>query len=285
MNWKALCGAACLPVSHRSLAFVDSITLNPSRILSLLSLAALLTCGFVPSAQGTTLTVSATDEAMVLSGSPNLDWDPKGAIEFSANGMNLSLGNTEYGLMAFNSASIASSLNSTYGVGGWEITGVSVSLAGNFVATGGTPNNSVFNVIEPGNFALSWISNNGWMLSQGSVTWNTLPNYLPGVLNNKEENEGTFFWVAGGQGGDGSPISYALTPTSGLLGDIEGGGLVSIFGTPADNQVGYLSNTPTQNNPAQLVVTAVAVPEPRSAGLILAAFGITALGWRRRANR
>ena len=83
--------------------------------LAFLTLAALLTCGFAPSAQGTTLAVSATDEAMVLSGSPNLDFDGMGAIEFSANGMNLSLGNTEYGLMEFNSSSIASSLNSTYG--------------------------------------------------------------------------------------------------------------------------------------------------------------------------
>ena len=88
------------------------------------------------------------------------------------------------------------------------------------------------------------------MSSQGSVTWNTLPNYLPGVGINKEENEGTFFWVAGGHGSDSSPISYALTPTSGLLGDIENGGFVSIFGTPADTEVGYLSNTPRQGNPA-----------------------------------
>ncbi len=284
MNWKALCGAAGLPVSLHALSFADSITLNPYKILAFLYVTVLLTCGFVPFAQGTTLTVSATDEAMVLSGSPNLVWDPKGAIEFSANGLNTATsGNVEYGLMEFNSASIASQLNSTYGVGGWEITGVSVSLASNFATKNVYPNNNVFNEIEPGNFTLSWLSNNGWVVGQsGGVTWNNLPNYLPGANSNKEEAEGTFNWAANGVG---SLTGYALTPTSDLLSDIEGGDFVSFIGTPADNEVGYLSDTPTQGNPAQLVVTAVAVPEPRSAGLILTALGITALGRWRRASR
>ena len=258
------------------------------KILAFLSLAALLSCGFVPSARGSTITVSATEEAMVQSGQPNEVWDPKGAIEFSGNGRNSvsrdAPGNTEYGLMEFNSASIVSQLNSTY-PGGWTITGVSVSLAANFATAGVYPNNSVFNEIEPGNFTLSWLSNNGWVGDQ--VTWNNLPNYVPGASNsNLEEAEGTFHWAADGvHGVDGSPISYALTPTSDLLNDIERGGYVSIIGTPADNEVGYLSNTPTQGNPAQLVVTAAAVPEPASAGLILTALGITALGWWRRASR
>ena len=137
------------------------------KILAFLSLAALLSCGFVPSARGSTITVSATEEAMVQSGQPNLVWDPKGAIEFSGNGLNTAApGNTEYGLMEFNSASIVSQLNSTY-PGGWTITGVSVSLAANFATAGVYPNNSVFNEIEPGNFTLSWLSNNGWVGGQG----------------------------------------------------------------------------------------------------------------------
>ncbi len=226
---------------------------------------------------------------MVQSGQPNVVWDPKGAIEFSGNGLNTAApGNTEYSLMDFNSAAIVSQLNSTYGAGGWAITGVSVSLAANFATAGVYPNNSVFNEIEPGNFTLSWPSNNGWVSSHsGGVTWNNLPNYVPGASNsNLEEAEGTFSWAADGvHGVDGSPISYALTPTSDLLNEVESGGIVSIIGTPADNQVGYLSNTPLQDNPAQLIVTAAAVPESRSAGLILAALGIMALGWWRRASR
>ena len=258
------------------------------KILAFLSLAALLSCGFFPSARGSTIAVSATEEAMVQSGQPNLVWDPKGAIEFSGNGLNTAApGNTEYGLMEFNSASIVSQLNSTY-PGGWTITGVSVSLAANFATANVYPNNSVFNEIEPGNFTLSWLSNNGWVSSHsGGATWNNLPNYVPGASNsNLEEAEGTFYWPADGvHGVDGSPISYALTPTGDLLNDIASGGFVSLIGTPADSEVGYLSNTPTQGNPAQLVVTAVAVPEPGSAVLVLAALGIAALGRWRRASR
>ena len=185
---------------------------------------------------------------MVQSGQPNAVWDPKGAIEFSANGLNTAApGNTEYGLMGFNTASIVSLLNSTYGTGGWAITGVSVSLSANFATAGRYPNNSVFNEIEPGTFTLSWLSNNGWVSSQsGGVTWNNLSNYVPGMGGNLEEAEGTFYWAADGvHGVDGSPESYALTPTSDLLSDIANGGYVSIIGTPADSEVGYLSNTPT----------------------------------------
>ena len=179
------------------------------KILAFLSLAALLSCGFFPSARGSTIAVSATEEAMVQSGQPNLVWDPKGAIEFSGNGLNTAApGNTEYGLMEFNSASVVSQLNSTY-PGGWTITGVSVSLAANFATANVYPNNSVFNEIEPGYFTLSWLSNNGWVSSHsGGATWNNLPNYVPGASNsNLEEAEGTFYWPADGvHGVDGSPI-------------------------------------------------------------------------------
>ena len=227
---------------------------------------------------------------MVQSGQPNLVWDPKGAIEFSANGFNTaSPGNTEYGLMGFSSSAIVSQLNSTYGTGGWTITGVSVALAANFATAGVYPNNSVFNEIEPGNFTLSWLSNNGWVSSQsGGATWNNLPNYLPGV--------GTATWRRPRARSTGRrmefmesmarQMSYALTPTGDLLNDIASGGYVSIIGTPADSEVGCLSNTPTKGNPAQLIVTAVAVPEPGSAVLILTALGIMALGrWRRARSR
>jgi hypothetical protein len=119
----------------------------------------------------------------------------------------------------------------------------------------------------------------------GGATWNNLPNYLPGVGSNVEEAEGTFYYAANGSGADGSPITWTLTPGADLLNGIEAGGAVSLIGTAADDEVGYLSNTPVQGNAAQLIVTAVAVPEPGSVGIILSALGIVALGRRRRPSR
>lgn len=218
---------------------------------------------------------------MVASGSPATVWDPRGATEISANGLNTANpGNTEYALMSFNTSTVVSQLNTQY-PGGWTITSVGVTLYSNFAQSGVYPNNSIFNEIEPGAFTLNYLSNNGWVSSSsGGVTWNNLNNYVPGTgNNNREESQGTFNYVANGT----SPFTWTLSTTSDFVDAIAGGGTVSMIGTPADNQVGYLFDAPIQGNPAVLDITAQAVPEPGSGGVILASLGlIGALGRRRR---
>ncbi len=230
--------------------------------------SAALQCGFMGTAQAAPISVSSTEEAMVLSGSPTTVWDPKGATEISANGLNSAHpGNSEYALMYFNTASAVANLNSQYGVNSWTITSVSVQFASNFATKNVFPNNAVFNEIEPGSFNLSWLSNNGWVSSSsGGVTWNNLPNYLPGTGTNQEEGEGTFSFAADGT----NPITWALSPTSDFLSSIDAGGGVTLYGTPADTGVGYLINAPTQGSPAVLQITAQAtpVPEPACLGFI-----------------
>jgi hypothetical protein len=226
------------------------------------------------------VSVASSEEAMVLSGSPNTSWDPKGAVEISGNGLNTAYsGNSEYAFMYFNTSAAVTSFDAQYGTGDWTLTGASVQLAANFATSGVYPNNNVFNEIEPGSFTLSYISNNGWLnSSSGGVTWNNKGNYLPGVGNNLEEALGTFSYAANGS----SPFIWTLSPTSDFISSIDSGA-TSLYGTPADTSVGYLSNTITQGNPAVLILTAqpTAVPEPVLLSL-LAMSGPALLSRRRR---
>jgi len=243
------------------------------KVVAALSLSALLQFGFAFSARGAVLATTSPEEAMVFSGAPTSVWDPKGATEISSNGLNTGYGssNVEYALMIFNTSSIVSQANATYGVGGWDVTGVGLTLYSNFGTAGVYPNNNVFNEIEPGAFTINWFSNNGW--TGDKITWDTLDNYLPASSSsNLEEAEGTFSFLANGS----SPNSWSLTPTTDLLSDIAGGGQVSFLGTPADNNVGYLFNTITRSNPAVLNVTVQAVPEPVSCGVMVIGLGLLA---------
>jgi hypothetical protein len=248
------------------------------KFVATLSVFTLLGSGLAASARAAIYTTSSPEEAMVYSGSPNGVWDPKGATEISGSGLNTEYpGNSEYALIDFNTASMQSQLNSTYGVNGWEITGVGLTLYSNFATANVYPNNPVFNEIEPGSFTFSWMSNNGW--TGDKITWNTLNNYLPASSSaNLLEAEGTFSFAANGT----SPNSWTLTPTADLLNDIAGGGQVSFLGTPADNTVGYLFNTITQANPAVLDVTVQPVPEPGSCALLAVTLGLLCRAPRRR---
>jgi hypothetical protein len=150
-------------------------------------------------------------------------------------------------LFSFNTASIVSQLNSTYGVNGWTITSATVTLNSSFPTGGTQPGNSSFNMINAGSFQLSWLSNNTWNASGGTtVTYDNISTYLPASgSSNLLQTFGTYYYFADGT----TPLTWSLAETSGFLADILSGGEVTIFSTPADNTVGYLFNTNTKGDP------------------------------------
>src|SRR5215831_10274703 len=48
-------------------------------------------------------------------------------------------------VIKFNTATAVSQFNATYGVGNWQITGLTLQLASNFATQGSQPNNGIFN--------------------------------------------------------------------------------------------------------------------------------------------
>ena len=183
----------------------------------------------------------------------------------------------EEALFSFNTESLVYQLNQAFPTG-WTITSLSVTLNSNYATAGTQPGNSSFNVINPGLFQLSWLSNNGW---QSGVSYNTIANYLPGTGNsNQELSLGTYNYLADGT----TPLTWALSATSaaGLLAELTTGGEVTIFGTPDSSTVGYLFNTSTKGDPPILNVTAEAAPAPIPPSFLLFGTGIVGLGLVRR---
>lgn len=121
---------------------------------------------------------------------------------------------------------------------------------------GEQPQNLSFNKIASGVFGLSWVSNDAW--DQSAVTWNNL-------AAGETQSLGQFTWPSG-QALDGSGHYFAtwdLSLTAGLLADLTAGQRVSILGTPQDSQVSFqIDQNRPPHNPAQLLVTATAVPLP-----------------------
>lgn len=234
----------------------------------------------------------------------NLNFGSAGAMMIS--GPTATQDRIQEALFSFDTAALKNSFDTQFGVGGWTITGLDLSLSSNFHVLGSQPGNTTFNKIAAGDFRLEWLSNDGWIEggtpgggggggngttvpADGSagVSWNSLPSFL---ATTNRTSLGTFSWN-GLPGPENTNVRAAwnLALATDVVNDIRSGGVVSFFGTPAAGSgVGYLFNTTTQGNPAILLVTAAPVPEPQTAAMIgmglMALVGAVFRG-RRRAMR
>lgn len=223
-------------------------------------------------AQSLTLSQAVQQDTFVSSGQPAQNFGTQGAMEIAAP--TASQNRSEETLQGFNTASLQSQFNAAYGAGNWTITRVTVTDYSNVSTAGTQPANGSFNKIAAGGFELDWLSDNNW--SETAITWNTLPNILPGTGNNSMDSLGDFIWQADGS----SSATWALNLDPNLTSEIYNGGTVTIFGQPtAGSTVGYLFNQQTLAA-SYLNVTVVQLPEPCPAFLL--AGGLMTLGAIRR---
>lgn len=182
----------------------------------------------------------------------------------------------------------AAKFDAQYGTGNWHITGISLTLAGNFAVSGMQPNNPVFNTINGGSFAISWMSDDSWLQGTGNpgspttdgVTYNTLGTFL----TSGTEALGIYNYVPPG---NNVPLTWNLNLTTGFLADATSSNQLSfLFNATLGSSVGYLFNSnsfPTIAN--RPVLTISAIPEPAALPLLLGgatALAMTFRGLRRR---
>ena len=251
--------------------------------LCMISVLHLLTSGAVGS---TTITLqpdstgSTNGDSFVTTGpTNNLTADNYGGAGALAVSASLTNGTFD-SLLRFDLSSAASSLNTTYGVGGWNINSVSLQL------TTSTVNNAIFNASQTGMFDVGLISSNSWTEGTGNpntpsltgVNWSNMSSLLSGA-----QSLGAFNVT---NVGDGVTASYSLSSNSTLLNDVFTGGQASFALTadPSDSTMSALFNSRnfgTASRRPALIITASATPEPGRAMLFLIGAACT-LGRRRK---
>src|SRR5262249_2624038 len=140
-------------------------------------------------------------------------------------------------VLQFNLAAAKSSFDSQYGVGGWSIQSISLTL------TATSPGNPIFNTSAPGQFAISWMQNDGWTEGTGNpnmpgssgITFSTISNFVSAA----DESLGTFSFGGGTSGAN----TYGLALTPLFLSDALGGNAVSVRMFAADSAISYLADS------------------------------------------
>ena len=188
-------------------------------------------------------------------------------------------------VIMFNTALAVSSFNTTYGAGGWTISGIKLSLgSNNFGTQGAIPNNNIFNTINAGSFGIDWLAGDSWVEGSGGgngtssypnnsmVTYDDIANLLsPGF-----DPLGDFTYTPPG---NGVYENYSLGLDGNLVANATAGGNLSLYFFAADNQVSYLFDSRTGGAPTpELTLTATPTPEPGTVALLsLASGGLLAL--------
>jgi hypothetical protein len=231
-----------------------------------------------------TITTTIAD-AMLSSNSPTLNFGAAGTLAIAP--ASASKGAFDSVLM-FNTASAVSQFDTTYGAGNWMITGLTLSLAGNYGTNGAKPSSSILNTVSGGNFSIDWIANNSWVegtgggngAANGAVSFNSIPS----LLGAGHDSLGTYTYTPPG---NNIFAGYSLSLDAGLVSGAAAGGAVSLFFYAADNQVSYLFNsreyTASPNSP-QLTLTVAPTPEPTAVSLLALSLG-GCLFWRQRTRR
>jgi hypothetical protein len=196
----------------------------------------------------------------------------------------------------FSLGSIVDSLNTTYGVGAWTVSNLTLSFASSY----STQNNSRFG-LGSGTFDIYWVGNDNWAQSKGTTTSKALnPSYATSATDlatwagSEALLASESFTVASGATGYTS-LSYSLAGDTSLISDIltasatGSNQAVSLYLMGTSDTLGMIIFTGGQSQALptlsfDVVTVPVPVPEPSSYALSLAGL-VTLTLMRRKAKR
>ena len=225
------------------------------------------------------VTLIPSADTFLFGGEPALNYGGAGQLAVS----DAERAQGEYqSLMRFDLSGAKSSFDATFGAGQWTLQSATLRLST------ANPNNPILNANQAGPFAVSWMQNDSWVEGTGTpmspttdgVTFSTLPSFL----SPQDQPLGSFNFAGGNSGAN----TYAFNLSAGLIGDVEGGGPLSVrLFADAGMTVGYNFSSrtfqTTANRPV-LTLTATAVPEPATGALVVAIVAILATRPKSTAN-
>jgi len=200
----------------------------------------------------------------------NNNYGTLGALEISGSGATRSgvFKGIFDSVLKFDLASAKTSFDTAYGAGLWTVQSVTLRLSTS-TATG----NAMFNSNSTGQFSIVWMANDTWAEGTGAAPADGLTYAtLPGFLGAGDQAAGTFTFDNSQNLTDGTTWTYDLAVGSGLSTDALTGGLASFELLAATTGVSYLLNSSNFGTPSRrplLTITAVAVPEPADASLLI----------------
>ncbi|MCD6303435.1 MAG: DNRLRE domain-containing protein [Planctomycetes bacterium] len=245
----------------------------------MISRAAILVGLVVAGAAASPITVDLVPSAdtFVRAQSPQANYGSRGALSVAGpgarNGGGELVGPAE-SFMRFDVGQAVSAFDAQFGPGSWQVTGVSLKLV-EFT----TPPNMVFGRGK-GAFEVRWLAADDWQ--ESTLTWDNKDDYLDAAA---DVSLGTFTNLF--QGDQYGPVQeFPLDLPAALLGDVRGGGEVSVLLAPAGDDIGFTFNSRNiTGRPKPLLAITADVPEPASSALLagmVAAAGLLRRGRRRR---
>jgi PEP-CTERM motif len=244
------------------------MTSHPRFFSRLLLIAGLFTSF---SHAATTLSTTPTQDTTIATGVSNafINNNYGGAGAFSVSGTGAGKGAAD-GVLSFNVASITSGFDTQYGAGNWTINSVVLGL----VAQPPGSNNLFNSSNVAGTFHVDWVPNDSWVEGTGNpnaptstgLTWANASLGTAESLGDQSYN------------GNTGAMSFNLTPSAGLLGDIANGSTATLELSAVSSTLSGVfasRNNGTSSNWPVLSITASAVPEPgRMMLVMLGALGL-----------
>jgi len=185
------------------------------------------------------VTLSPIQDTFVREAEPTRNFGATGALAVAGpeavNGLGQQQGQFD-SLIQFDAGQAVSAFNSQFGAGAWHFTGATLVMQED-----GAPANTLYNR-GPGQFTVSWVSNDNWLEGSGTpqfvtegvgneMTWDFMLSLI-GSATVSTLGVGTGAGVSG-------PVATNLNLAPSLLADLNNGAAVTLHLSPITTTLGY----------------------------------------------